>query len=605
MPSARQARKIRSAISPRLATSSRRIAQESRLRLAERIGRFCAFGSTLPRLTRERRWNCDLRVRLGIAVVLVSAVAAAGAASARAGTALIVTGHGWGHGVGLSQWGAYGYALHGWKYRRILAHYYPGTKMGSVGEPPRACPAHAGGRIRHRGLRDADGRDRRQAADAEASRRDVRRRAAARPPGAASRGRALLRAPRRLRLPPRAARVRRARVPRDARPPQPGRRGLRRQRPLPRHVPPRCRPVRVAFALAARGAGGAGGRGPLVRRRPSCGRARGTTSCRPRPTRSTAASGPSGRARDRAVYATRGQVLTWDGQVARTYYSSSSGGRTEAVQDAWPARRRSRICARCRIRTTPIRRTTTGARTTSRRRGWPGSWVSGARSSRRRCSGTAACAPSRSSSVWRRVRLSGAAPRAWRGRCTCCRPGSRSGSCQLSVSSSHVLYGSRITVAARAANVQDAVLQQRSSDRRVDGPPAGQEPGAAHLPAAREHGVPPRRARHERHVGTRGCGTARAGACAEPARARRRGLAAARRSRRGVAPRARPVARRRAPDPRRQRQLQDAVAAPPRRVQDHGRRRQAGGYADVAPPDAADAPEPAAAEAGLRPRLQS
>jgi stage II sporulation protein D len=31
-----------------------------------------------------------------------------------------------------------------------------------------------------------------------------------------------------------------------------------------------------------------------------------------------------------------GQVLMFGGQVARTYYSSSSGGRTEAVQDAWP-----------------------------------------------------------------------------------------------------------------------------------------------------------------------------------------------------------------------------------------------------------------------------
>ena len=46
-----------------------------------------------------------------------------------------------------------------------------------------------------------------------------------------------------------------------------------------------------------------------------------------------AAESPSS---DKAVYATLGQVLTWDGQVARTYYSSSSGGRTEAVQDAWP-----------------------------------------------------------------------------------------------------------------------------------------------------------------------------------------------------------------------------------------------------------------------------
>jgi stage II sporulation protein D len=40
------------------------------------------------------------------------------------------TGHGWGHGLGLSQWGANGYAQHGWTYDRILAHYYPGTTLG-------------------------------------------------------------------------------------------------------------------------------------------------------------------------------------------------------------------------------------------------------------------------------------------------------------------------------------------------------------------------------------------------------------------------------------------------------------------------------------------
>ncbi|HVC88888.1 MAG TPA: SpoIID/LytB domain-containing protein [Gaiellaceae bacterium] len=43
---------------------------------------------------------------------------------------LVVSGHGWGHGLGLSQWGAYGYAKHGWSYGRILAHYYSGTTLG-------------------------------------------------------------------------------------------------------------------------------------------------------------------------------------------------------------------------------------------------------------------------------------------------------------------------------------------------------------------------------------------------------------------------------------------------------------------------------------------
>jgi hypothetical protein len=38
------------------------------------------------------------------------------------------------------------------------------------------------------------------------------------------------------------------------------------------------------------------------------------------------------------------------------------------------------------------------------------------------------------------------------------------GQLQLSASSSHVLYGSRVTVAARAADVKGAVLQQRSAD---------------------------------------------------------------------------------------------------------------------------------------------
>ena len=39
------------------------------------------------------------------------------------------TGRGWGHGVGLSQYGARGRALAGWGARRILRHYYRGTKL--------------------------------------------------------------------------------------------------------------------------------------------------------------------------------------------------------------------------------------------------------------------------------------------------------------------------------------------------------------------------------------------------------------------------------------------------------------------------------------------
>jgi SpoIID/LytB domain protein len=54
----------------------------------------------------------------------------AAAAASTAPSVIAFTGHGWGHGIGLGQWGAYGYALHGLAYDTILAHYYPGTTLG-------------------------------------------------------------------------------------------------------------------------------------------------------------------------------------------------------------------------------------------------------------------------------------------------------------------------------------------------------------------------------------------------------------------------------------------------------------------------------------------
>jgi stage II sporulation protein D len=60
---------------------------------------------------------------------VIAATLLASAAPASAATKVVVTGHGWGHGVGMSQWGAYGYARHGWSWQRILGHYYPGTQV--------------------------------------------------------------------------------------------------------------------------------------------------------------------------------------------------------------------------------------------------------------------------------------------------------------------------------------------------------------------------------------------------------------------------------------------------------------------------------------------
>jgi stage II sporulation protein D len=46
----------------------------------------------------------------------------------------VVKGAGFGHGVGMSQYGAYGYAKHGFSYDQILTHYYTGTTLGTTAD---------------------------------------------------------------------------------------------------------------------------------------------------------------------------------------------------------------------------------------------------------------------------------------------------------------------------------------------------------------------------------------------------------------------------------------------------------------------------------------
>jgi SpoIID/LytB domain protein len=75
---------------------------------------------------RSRRRTPTLAATVAVLLILI-------AAGARAST-LVITGSGAGHGVGMSQYGALGFAEHGWSYRQILAHYYTGTSLGQA--PP-------------------------------------------------------------------------------------------------------------------------------------------------------------------------------------------------------------------------------------------------------------------------------------------------------------------------------------------------------------------------------------------------------------------------------------------------------------------------------------
>jgi stage II sporulation protein D len=70
-------------------------------------------------------------IRAAIAAAFVLGLAMPGAASAKT---WVVKGAGFGHGVGMSQYGAYGYAKNGVGYQDILTHYYTGTTIGTAGD---------------------------------------------------------------------------------------------------------------------------------------------------------------------------------------------------------------------------------------------------------------------------------------------------------------------------------------------------------------------------------------------------------------------------------------------------------------------------------------
>lgn len=77
-------------------------------------------------------------MRLGLvtitAVFALAATAAAAPApqTAKSGPVFVLTGGGFGHGVGMSQWGAYGQAKAGRTFDQILSYYYTGTALGDA-----------------------------------------------------------------------------------------------------------------------------------------------------------------------------------------------------------------------------------------------------------------------------------------------------------------------------------------------------------------------------------------------------------------------------------------------------------------------------------------
>jgi SpoIID/LytB domain protein len=75
-----------------------------------------------------------MRSRLAFALILCAGLVLV-PGTAGAGTTFTFHGSGWGHGIGLSQWGTQGLATKGWGSDRIVKHYYRGTSVAQRTPP--------------------------------------------------------------------------------------------------------------------------------------------------------------------------------------------------------------------------------------------------------------------------------------------------------------------------------------------------------------------------------------------------------------------------------------------------------------------------------------
>lgn len=276
-----------------------------------------------------------MRLRLHITLsAALALVTLALAPAAQAKVEWLVTGHGFGHGVGMSQYGADGYAEHGKDYRFILAHYYSGTSIGQLPGPRivRVLLSIDSGDVGFSGATSACGQTLVAGRDYEAHRvaRSVQLRSSA--------GKALANCGRRLRaagpgsvtIEGSAYRGALEVVPTDS---DSGALNAIDAVPVDQYVKgvvpnesPASWPQAAleAQAVAARSfalTGGVGGNGFDLYD----------------DTRSQVYGGIDSEApsASRAAEATRGQVVMYGGEIAETFFSACSGGETESVQNVF------------------------------------------------------------------------------------------------------------------------------------------------------------------------------------------------------------------------------------------------------------------------------
>ncbi len=247
-------------------------------------------------------------------------------ASAGAATTFLIDGRGWGHGIGMSQYGARGYAEAGWGYERILKHFYRGTTLQPLPARPvrvllaEGKPSVKIGSTKPFRVVDARGKARKLkpgtqnvvAGKIAAARFPLRYEPGVSPlvlDGDAYRGTLLVH-----RVGGKLTIVNRLPLDRYLR-------GV-----VPWEMPDDWHPEALrAQAVVARSYA-------LATLKP------GTLFDLYADTRSQVYGGVQAEetSTNLAIGSTAGQVVTWRGRVATTFYHSTSGGRTSSVAEAWP-----------------------------------------------------------------------------------------------------------------------------------------------------------------------------------------------------------------------------------------------------------------------------
>ena len=268
-------------------------------------------------------------MRLGKRTLML-VLATALATPAAAWGAWTIEGRGFGHGVGLSQYGAYGFARQGRDYREIVEHYYRGTDLRKVnGQRVRVLLGSGRGSVGFSGARRACGKPirpgRRYSFAAEARRVVLRDRAGDRitacgPLGKAGAG---------VRIGG-FGRYRGSVVARNAGGTLQVLNALGVQGYVKGVVASEVPSSWPAQALRAQA---------VVARSYGLATARGGAFDHYADTRSQVYGGRAAetKATNRAVAATANRVVTYRGKPAVTYYFSSSGGRTESSEFGFSA----------------------------------------------------------------------------------------------------------------------------------------------------------------------------------------------------------------------------------------------------------------------------